>query len=217
MALIPLPNGAQAALSLTFGTPKTVTAVTNADPAVASSAAHGLADGDYVLVESGWSKIHNSVRRVDGSTTGTFEYEGVDSTDTAKYPAGQGVGSVTEILTWEAITLIPSWEYTGGEKKTIDISYLDVEKDRQAIIGSTAEGLDFSVSYRPDSTMHAALIAASESGEIQALRLILKDGSTLFYPGQIFYNPTPTTTRDEEMVCMGSVALQGDVTRYAAP
>jgi hypothetical protein len=216
MALIPLPNGAQVALATTLAAAKTVTAVSNANPAVATSAAHGYTDGDVGLFTSGWVNASNSVYRVDGATTGTFQLEGLDTSSTARFPASQGAGTFEEITAWTAVTLIPSFEKTGGEAKTTDISYLDVDKDRQAITGATAETLNFSVSYRPDSAMHAALLAASRSGEIQVLRLVMKDGSTIYYVGELFYNPAPTTTRDEEMVCMVTMTLQGEINRYAA-
>lgn len=217
MASIPLPNGAKLAIATTLGTAKVVTAVTNANPAVASSTAHGLTDGAILLASApGWLLLDNSVRRVDDSDTGTFEYEGLNSTSTTRFPAGGGVGSVRAITAWTQIPKVPTFETTGGDPKSGTTSYIDSEQDFEYFTGTNPTRLNFTVSYAPDSAHHAALQAASDSGEIQAVRLVLKDGKTLYYPGTLFFNPKPTVTKDNEMVNNVSVALQGEFTAYAA-
>lgn len=215
MATIPLPNGAQVALAKTFAAATAISATSNANPAVATSAAHTLLDGDIILMSMpGWAKIDNSVLRVANKAAGSFNLEGVNSTSTERYPAG-GAGSAKKISAWTQLPKIPTFETTGGDPKTQTTSYLDFEKDFEIFTGTNPERLNFTISYQPGTAAYNDLLAASESGELQVVRLVLKDGSTLYYPGQLFFNKAPVTTKDQEMVNNVSIALQGEITRYA--
>ena len=216
MASIPLPNGAQIALATTFGAASTISAITNTKPAVATATGHAFTDGDILLLSNSWTKTDNGVFRVDGAVAATsFEIEGLDSTNTSKFPIGGGAGSAREITAWTQLPKIPTFEMTGGDAKSFTTSYIDYEKDFEIVTGTNPERLNFTISYQPDSPAYAALVAAGESGTIQVVRLVLKDGSTLYYPGQVFFNKAPVTTKDQEMVNNVSLALQGEITRYA--
>ena len=216
MASIPLPNGAQIALATTFGAATTISAITNAKPAVATATGHTFTDGDILLMSNSWTKTDNGVFRVDGAVAATsFEIEGLASTDASKFPTGGGAGSAREITAWTQLPKIPTFEMTGGDAKSFTTSYIDYEKDFEIFTGTNPERLNFTISYQPDSPAYTALVAAGESGTIQVVRLVLKDGSTLYYPGQVFFNKAPVTTKDQEMVNNVSLALQGEITRYA--
>ena len=216
MASIPLPNGAQIALATTFGASTTISAITNAKPAVATATGHAFTNGGILLLSNSWTKTDNGVFRVGGAVAATsFAIEGLDSTDASKFPIGGGAGSAREITAWTQLPKIPTFEMTGGDAKSFTTSYIDYEKDFEIFTGTNPERLNFTISYQPDSASYAALVAAGESGTIQVVRLVLKDGSTLYYPGQVFFNKAPVTTKDQEMVNNVSLALQGEITRYA--
>lgn len=218
MASIPLPNGAQVALATAFGAAKTIASISNANPAVVTSAAHGYTDGGILLMSvPGWAKIDNSVVRLDDSDTGTYKLPGLNTTNVDRYPVGGSAGTSRLIANtdWEQLPKIPTFETTGGDAKSVTTGYIDYEKDFEIFTGTNPERLNFTISYAPDGAAYAALIEAHESGELQVIRLVLKGGSTLYYPGQIFFNKAPTTTKDQEMVNNVSLALQGEITRYA--
>ena len=111
-----LPNGTVFSLAATYGTAIPYTAITNAAPPVLTAAAHGLLNGDILEVSSAWPGINDRPARVVGQTSGTFNLEGFDTTNTAKYPAGAGVGSVRKVLTWTPISQVIQNESTGGEQ-----------------------------------------------------------------------------------------------------
>src|SRR5574337_665473 len=86
---VKLPNGTTFAIASGYGSPVTVTALSNASEAVAT-ATNTFADGDFVEITSGWSRLNGKVARVsDASGTG-FTLEGIDTSDTTVYPAGSG-------------------------------------------------------------------------------------------------------------------------------
>lgn len=215
MASIPLPNGAQVALAKTIDVAKVITGTTNANPAVASSAAHTFTNGDLLLISSpGWSRVDNAIVRASAVAAGTFAMEGVNATDTGRYPV-PGAGTARKVSAWTPLPKIPTFESTGGDPKTQTTGYLDYEKDFEIFTGTNPERLNFSISYAPGTAAYDDLLKASDSGELQVIRLTLKDGSALFYCGQLFFNKTPTTTKDQEMVNNVSLALQAEMTRYA--
>ena len=76
-----LPNGATLQIAATYGTAIPVTALSNANPAVATAAAHGLSDGDIIAVTSGWTRLNDRAARVADSLTGTFALENVNTTN----------------------------------------------------------------------------------------------------------------------------------------
>ena len=53
---VSLPNGSIVAIASGYGAVKTLTALTNADPSVVTSVAHGFTDGTYIDVVSGWAR-----------------------------------------------------------------------------------------------------------------------------------------------------------------
>lgn len=214
MALIPVPNGSKFAIAIAYGTPVTVTDISNANPAVADADAHGFTAGALVLLNNAWANVNNSVRRVASPLTDTFAVEGLDSTNVSRYPANGGAGTALGIPTWVPISKIPTFEMTGGDAKTLTTGYIDYERDFEAIIGANPERLNFTVSYDPDSVGFAAMVKGHEGGGIVVLRMTLPSGDDMFYPGQMFFNKTPVTTKDQEMVNNATIVLQGDFTRY---
>lgn len=216
MASIPLPNGAKVSLATVFAAAKVIEGISNAKPAIASEAGHVYEADSVILLEvPGWSKIDNAVMRVGQPSDGSFSLVGLNTVNEDRFPPGNGSGSSRAITAWQALPKVPTFETTGGDAKSVTTSYLDYEKDFEIFTGTNPERLNFTVSYAPDSAHFEALVEAHESGEIQVVRLVLKNGSTLYYPGQLFFNKAPTTTKDQEMVNKVSLALQGEITRYA--
>ena len=215
MASIPLPNGAQVSLAKTFEAAKTITATSNAVGAVATAPANGYTNGDLLLVTSpGWSRVDGSVVRVASVAAGTFVMENINSTDVGRYPA-PGAGSARKVSAWTPLPKIPTFETTGGDAKAQTTGYLDYEKDFEFFTGTNPERLNFTISYAPGTAAYDDLVKASDSAETQVIRLALKDGSALFYSGQLFFNKSPTTTKDNEMVNSVSLAMQAETVRYA--
>lgn len=97
---VKLPNGTTFAIASGYGSPVSVTSLSNASTTVATASAHGLTEGDFVEVTSGWSRLNGKVVRVGTADTGTFELEGIDTSSTTAYPAGSGIGTVRKISGW---------------------------------------------------------------------------------------------------------------------
>jgi hypothetical protein len=59
-------EGSKFYFSETFAASKTITILTNANPALATATSHGYADNDEVLLTSGWEDATDTIYRVDG-------------------------------------------------------------------------------------------------------------------------------------------------------
>ena len=89
---VKIPNGTTFEIAATLSVPKAFTAISNAKPAVLTAAAHGLTDGDVIVIDSAWAKLNGRPARVIDSDTGEFSAEGVDTTSVKSYPVGSGAG-----------------------------------------------------------------------------------------------------------------------------
>jgi hypothetical protein len=101
-------------------TARVITGITQANPAVVTSNAHGYQNGDVVAIASvvGMTQVNNLSFTVAGVTANTFQLSGIDSTGYTAYSSGGtatcayiGVrlaaaptGAAPHVLTWAAVS-----------------------------------------------------------------------------------------------------------------
>ena len=130
---VTLAIGTQIQIASGYGSSKAMSAISNVSAAVATLASsHGVAGGDYIEMTSGWGRLDGRVLRALSVSTNDVTIEGLDTSDTTKYPAGTGTGSVREISGWTTITqLTRQLQVTGGGQNYADISSLDDVLDKR--------------------------------------------------------------------------------------
>ena len=213
---VKLPNGVTLALATAYAAADTVTAVTNASTAVATtSAAHGLTNGMFVEVTSGWSKLNNRIVRVANAAASTLDYEGINSTSTQNYPAGSGGGSVREITTWTQISQILELTSSGGEMQFTTYSFL--EQDFESQLPTQSSPMTITISVADDASLpgYIALKDAADTRALVGLKATLPDSSLILYNGYLSFNETPSMTKNSVMACQATFSLQGRPVRYA--
>lgn len=211
---VSLPNGVTLALATAYAAADTVSSVTNASPAVATTAApHGITSGAFVEVTSGWSKLNNRVVRAASASGSSLAYEGIDS---SLYPGGSGGGSVREITTFTQISQILELTSSGGEMQFTNYAFL--EQDFESQLPTQASPMSMTMSIADDATLPGfiALKNAAESRSLVALKATLPSGSLILYNGYVSFNETPTMTKGQVMACQATFSLQGKPVRYAA-
>ena len=211
-----LPDGATVSLATTYGTAKAVSGITNASPGVATSTAHGLANGAILAVTSGWQNLTDRIVRVSASATNTFGLEGIDTTLTSRYPIGSGVGSVQEITAFTQIQQIMGFTTSGGDQQFTNYSFLEQDFETQTPTITSAQSITLDIADDPSLAGYIALKAASEARAVRALRLSLPDGSFLLYQGLVSFNETPTVTKGQVMTVKATFSLKSRPVRYAA-
>lgn len=214
---IRLPNKSIVSIASGYSAAKTVTALSNASEAVATAAAHGLAVGDYIEVTSGWPGINSRIVRVKTvGSTGQFTMEGIDTTDTNKYPTGAGIGSVRKITGWTPIQQILSIESQGGDQNYWEYQFLEDDTQKRLKTFKSAQGLNLSIGDDPSLTGYLALVTANDDGNSRAFKVVLPNGSILLYQMDVSINKTPTLTVNQGMAVSAALSLVSDVVRYAS-
>lgn len=211
-----LPDGAIVSLATTYGTAKTVSGISNANPGVATSTAHALANGALLSVVSGWSNLNNRIVRVAGSATNTFNLDGIDTTSTTLYPSGSGGGTVQEITGFTQISQIMGFSTSGGDQQFATFSFLEQGFETQIPTITSAQSITIDIADDPTLPGYIALKAASDARAVRALKLAMPDGSFILYQGYVSLNETPTVTKGSVMQVKATFSLQSKPVRYAS-
>lgn len=135
-------------IASTLGASKVMSAITNAAEAVATlEASHGIVVGDYFVITSGWGGLNGRTVRAKAVSTNDVTLELVDTTDTTKFPAGSGTGSIKEVTAWTEIQQIKadSFQTSGGDQQFTDASPLNGFNDIQLPTTKSAYNISFEV------------------------------------------------------------------------
>jgi hypothetical protein len=105
------------------GTAKTITAITQGNPCIVTSTAHGLARGDRVTFASigGMTQLNGTTATVEYVTANTFALYGVDSSSYTAFTTG---GTATPV-TFTAIAEVQNFSGFDGQASEIDVSDLN--------------------------------------------------------------------------------------------
>ena len=211
---VSLPNGATLAVGSAYGSVLTITAVTNANPAVATSTAHGLANGDFFVLTSGWNRLTGRVFRAANVTANTFEIEGVNSSSVTDYPAGTGIGSCKEVTTWTQISQVLEFSTGGGDQQFVTYSFL--ENDFETQIPTVKSPSTITMSVGDDSSLpwYTVMATANDDRVPRAVKMTLPSGSLILYNGYVTLNKTPTMTKNQLMALQSTIAMTGQAVRY---
>jgi hypothetical protein len=106
---ITLTTGSTLSVAKTYAASLNFTTATNASPCALTVSGSTIVAGDYVEVNSGWGLLDKRLVRAGAGTSATsIVLEGIDTTDTTKYPAGAGAGSARKVTTWTQISQVKS-------------------------------------------------------------------------------------------------------------
>lgn len=213
---VSLPNGSIVAIASGYGPDVTISAISNANPGVATAAAHGFVDGDYIEVTSGWSRLTDKVVRVDNATTGTFDLEGIDTTSTSIYPASGGAGSARKISGFTQLAQITGSTSTGGEQQFLTYQFLESDAEKRIPTFKSAAGITFSVADDPSLPGYVIAKAANDDRLPRAVRITLSNGAVLLYNAYISLSTIPSLTVNELMTVEVTLSLLAEPVRYSS-
>ena len=213
---VSLPNGSTVSIASGYGSSKTVTAISNANPGIVSATAHGFSDGDYVEITSGWSKLTNRVVRADTILTDSFAMEGIDTTSTTLYPAGAGAGSARDITGWTQLAQITNSTSEGGEQQFLTYQFLEADAESRIPTTKTAAGITFTVADDPTLPGYILAKQANDDRLPRAALVTLSNGGKLLYNAYISLSVIPSLTVNELMTVQVTLSLLGEPVRYAS-
>jgi hypothetical protein len=212
-----VPTGTTFFIASAYAASKTVTVVTNASEAVVTSAAHGYSNGDIVEITSGWGRLNLRNFRIKSVASDTFVLEGADTTSTALFPAGSGIGSVRKISTFTQITGVMNPQSSGGDPKTV--TYKFVESDVEYSINDGFSATNYTMELDADSIGGAGYTALKALTDVQTytcLKMVTRSGSLIFQPCTVALNEA--VRLQDGQINRVNVAYNGAnrLTRYAS-
>jgi hypothetical protein len=211
------PNGTVFSVSTALATAIALTAVTNADPAVASATSPPT-DGTIGVLSSGWPALNQRIARSASADTSTFELEGFDTTDTTKYPAGDGTGTFTPVSTWVTLSQVTNIAKSGGEQQFYQWQYVEdaTSTQYQRPTFKNAKSLALTLDFDDALAWYDALKDADEAQDAVVLRAVLPNGKTMYYYVYPSFDADPSMDLNQNMHNIATFSQISPFTKYAA-
>jgi hypothetical protein len=121
-----MPNikgrGTRIEVAATFGTAKTVTAVTKATTGVATSTAHALTNNTvgYFDTVVGMVQLEKQACRLKNVTANNFDLQGLNTTNYSDFTSGNFIS----VLTWQSLAEATSYRFGGGSAEKLNATRL---------------------------------------------------------------------------------------------
>lgn len=115
-------RGIRVEIAATFGAAKVVTAVTKANPGVATSTAHALAANTvgYFNNVSGMVQLEKQACRVKNPVTNAFDLQGLNTSQYSDFISGDFI----PVLTWQTLAEATSYRFGGGSAEKLNATRL---------------------------------------------------------------------------------------------
>jgi hypothetical protein len=207
-------KGVKVEVGLTYSAAKTVTAITLASPGVATSAAHGMANGavGYWSVTGGMPQLDGQATRVYNQATNAFDLQGLNTTPYSAFTAGTFI----PVATWGTLAESTSYEIGGGDADKLNATRLiDVVTQQEngllAVQNVTLNLLNQTFNTSVMQFVEDAALASS----FVVFRITLNDGSVRVFRGQ---PSLPGESVQQGQLGTGSIgiAVKGVVLKGAA-
>lgn len=195
----------------------TITAISNASPA-SVTATHSLAVGDYVLIASSWGLLDQRLVRVATvSTTVSFTLEGIDTSDTTKYPIGTGATGATfkKVTAWSQLSQVKGVNASGGAQQFADITTISDKVKRQIPTIKEAVTMTIDVFDDPALPWYADVLVADTARSPYGLLMQFSNGSKLLANSYFSISKVPTMQANEALMTQISLSYAAEPVRYA--
>jgi hypothetical protein len=192
----------------------TISGITNANPAVVTSAAHGYSNGDFVLINAqGMYQVDAKVVRVAGSVANTFQMEGVDSTLFGTFTSG----TCQKITFGTTITSATSMNASGGDFGFIDTT--TIHDNRKTQVPGVANPVSYSFDNLWDiaDAGQIAMKLASDAAAQRAFRFTFGTGGPIMvFTGYVGFVGVPTGNAQDKVTTPATITQFGTPTYYAS-
>ena len=204
-------SGVSIAIQSALVAADTITAITKANPGVASSTTHGMANGAYAkLTISGMHQVDGRVARVANQAANTWELEGIDTTlfDTFSSGTSEEITFGTSLVTATDVSA------SGGDFDFIDVTTIHDNVKKQ--IPGTANPIKFDFANIWD-TSDAGLVAlksASDSSAQRCFKFTFSNGKIMVFTGYVGCTLLPTGGAQDVAKTAVTITMFGKPTFY---
>ena len=208
------PEGSAFYFSSTFAATKTISALTNANPAVATATAHGYSSNDEILLSSGWEDATDAVYRVTVSDANTFSVNGLVTTDTNFFPSGSGTGTASKISGWVQIPQVLTINTSGGDPRFTTIQPLAKRNAINVPTGFNATSITLGLGHDPSNTNYQTMLSLSRSLTKVAFKMVLAGGGATYGYGYMNVGEAPTLNVGQANQVQAALTLIGRPISY---
>lgn len=201
--------------SANFASAKTITALTNANPASATSASHGYVDNDEILLTSGWEDATNTIYRADQQDVNTFTVLGLNSTSTTFYPSGSGTGTAQKVGTWVQIPQVMGIDTQGGDPRFTDVQLLASRNTLRIPTGFNATTKVLTLAHDAADANWLTMVDISRTLTPVAFKMVLGGGGTTYAYGYMAVNESPRMNANQVNQVTASFAFLGREISYS--
>lgn len=159
-----------------------ISALTKANPGVATAAAHGLSDGDilYFTVDGGMVELNGQAVRVANKATDTFELESIDTTNYTAWAASSGRG-FTDITTFHTMSNAQSVSMPNPTPEKIDITtLLDTQKQQAYGLPEAPDG-SINGLFGPTGAAEVEIREATDNNEDRVMKVVFGSGQVVLF------------------------------------
>lgn len=209
------PEGSAFYFSQTFASAKTVSAVTNASPAVATAASHGYSDQNEILFLSGWEDATDSVYKVDQQDSNSFQILGLNTLNSDFFIAGAGVGTAQLISSWVSIPQVLTIATSGGDPRFTTISPLARRNAINVPTGFNPTSIVLTLGHDAENANFQTMLDVSRSLTKVAFKMVLSGGATSYGYGYLAVSDVPQLNVGQPNQVQASFSLLGRAISYA--
>jgi len=211
-----LPEGSSQQFSNTLAAAKTITAITNANPAVATCTGHGYTTGDEIMLSSGWEDATDSVYKIESVDANSFKILGLDSTNTSFFPAGSGGGSAQKLSAWTAIPQVLTISASGGDARFTDVTPLAKRNGIRIPTGFNATSVTLSLGFDATTPAYKTMVGISRSLSKVAFKQVLSGGSVQYGYGYMSVSEFPKLNNNQVNTVDAALTFLGRTMSYDA-
>lgn len=169
-------RGIRVEIAATFGAAKVVTAVTKANPGVATSTAHLLTNNTvgYFSNVSGMVQLEKQACRAKNVTANTIELQGLNTTQYSDFVSGDFI----PVLTWQTLAEGTSYRFGGGSAEKLNATRLIDIVTQEELGNLPADALN--IGLLAQDTPSAAMMlfeSAVQTQGICVIRITLGNGA----------------------------------------
>lgn len=202
-------------VSKTLGTALVLTAVTKANPAVATYTGTDPVNGTMVIMAvQGMTQLTDRVFRIANVDTvlNTFEIEGEDSTTYRTFISG----TATPVTEFVGMTTVQDIDASGGDPEYADTTTVHQSIRSRAPTVFSASSYKFGCIYDPADLAMVRLVALSNTKSRGAIVFTFADNSKFVFYAYVGASGVPVGSAQEVVKTQVSLEAQGRPKIYAA-
>ena len=191
-----------------------ITAITNANPAVATATGNALSDGDWIKISTsdGMANLNEQLVRVTNVAVDDFELEGIDSTNYTAF----STGSFEKVATWYTLCQSTSIDIGNATPSELDGTTLCSTKQvtLYGLPGSISGTID--IQHDPGAAAIKFLKGVSTS-TLVAFRVTWSDDSISGFGAKCAYSGGFSAAINTIVTGQIPVTVPAEIVEYPAP